>query len=60
MHPVGFEPTIAASERPQTQASDCAATRITFLIYLPLLIIIKIKIKFTLAEDTKAQMEVAG
>jgi hypothetical protein len=26
MPPVGFEPTIAASERPQTYALDCAAT----------------------------------
>jgi len=26
MPPVGFEPTISAGERPQTQTLDCAAT----------------------------------
>jgi len=26
MPPVAFEPTISAGERPQTYASDCAAT----------------------------------
>jgi len=27
MPPVGFEPTISVTERPQTYALDCAATR---------------------------------
>jgi hypothetical protein len=34
MHPAGFEPTIPASERPQTNALDRVATRIGFLYKL--------------------------
>jgi hypothetical protein len=33
--PAGFEPTIPASERPQTQALDCAATGISTARVLP-------------------------
>jgi hypothetical protein len=58
MPPVGFEPTIPAGERPQTQVLDRAATGITFLIHLPLIIIIviiKVKLKVTLEQATKAQ-----
>jgi hypothetical protein len=32
MLPVGFEPTISASEPPQTHALDCAAKGIGFLV----------------------------
>ena len=35
MPPVGFEPTIPASERPQTYALDCAATVIGYYYHLP-------------------------
>jgi hypothetical protein len=51
---VGSESIIPAGERPQTQALDGAATGITLLIYIPLImiiiiiIIITVTLKFTL------------
>ena len=33
MHPLGFEPTISADERPQTYALDRAASGIGFFFY---------------------------
>ena len=33
MHPVGFEPTISAGERPQTYALDRAASGTGFILY---------------------------
>jgi hypothetical protein len=41
MHPAGFEPAILASERPQTNVLDCAATEIGYK-----LIIIQINYQF--------------
>jgi hypothetical protein len=34
MTPMGFEPTMSASKRPQTHALDCAATGIGFSIII--------------------------
>jgi hypothetical protein len=36
---VGFEPTIAASERPQTQTLESATTGIGILEYYPMLMV---------------------
>jgi hypothetical protein len=36
MPPVGFEPVIPTSERPQTNALDRAVTRISYPIFAPL------------------------
>jgi len=34
MPPAGFEPAIPASEKPQTQAADGAATGISYIKYI--------------------------
>jgi hypothetical protein len=45
MPPMGFEPTIAAGERPQTYALDCVATE-TGWIYINLKYTIRLKKTF--------------
>jgi len=43
MLPVGFEPTIAAGERPQTYALDCAATGTGYICSLPAVILLTLR-----------------
>jgi hypothetical protein len=52
MSPVGLELVIPASERPQTQALDSAATRISFFTVIATVIVIIMKTTTTTTTTT--------